>query len=88
MITKPDSSRQPAVWQRELAASLISPAALLEALSLPADHPLWRHPRVFVTPHAAAVSDPDALAPAVMRQIAAHERGEPLRGVVDRTAGY
>ena len=39
MITKPDSSRQPAVWQRELAASLISPAALLEALSLPADHP-------------------------------------------------
>lgn len=55
---------------------------------LPADHPLWRHPRVFVTPHAAAVSDPDALAPAVMRQIAAHERGEPLRGVVDRTAGY
>lgn len=39
MITKPDSSRQPAVWQRELAASQISPLALLEALSLPADHP-------------------------------------------------
>jgi len=55
---------------------------------LPADHPLWHHPRVFVTPHAAAVSDPDALAPAVMRQIAAHERGEPLRGIVDRNAGY
>ncbi|MEF2551904.1 glyoxylate/hydroxypyruvate reductase A [Aurantimonas sp. A2-1-M11] len=55
---------------------------------LPSDHPLWRHPRVFITPHAAAVSDPDALAPAVMRQIAAHERGEPLRGVVDRAAGY
>ncbi|WP_206455257.1 2-hydroxyacid dehydrogenase [Aurantimonas marina] len=55
---------------------------------LPASSPLWTHPRVFVTPHAAAVSDPDALAPAVMRQIAAHERGEKLQGVVDRKAGY
>ncbi|MCP3056182.1 2-hydroxyacid dehydrogenase [Aurantimonas marianensis] len=55
---------------------------------LPASNPLWSHPRVFVTPHAAAISDPDALAPVVMRQIAAHERGEPLRGVVDRKAGY
>lgn len=55
---------------------------------LPASSPLWPHPRVFVTPHAAAISDPDALAPVVMRQIAAHERGEPLRGVVDRKAGY
>lgn len=55
---------------------------------LPASSPLWSHPRVFVTPHAAAISDPDALAPEVMRQIAAHERGETLRGVVDRAAGY
>ncbi len=39
MITKPDSSRQPAVWQRELAASQIRPAELLAALELPADHP-------------------------------------------------
>jgi L-lysine 2,3-aminomutase len=39
MITKPDSSRQSTAWQRELASSQISPAALLEALSLPADHP-------------------------------------------------
>jgi len=55
---------------------------------LPASSPLWTHPRVFVTPHAAAISDPDALAPVVMRQIAAHERGEKLRGVVNRAAGY
>ncbi|MCE7030745.1 2-hydroxyacid dehydrogenase [Jiella avicenniae] len=55
---------------------------------LPAESRLWSHPKVFVTPHAAAASDPDALAPIVMRQIAAHERGEPLENVVDRQAGY
>ena len=55
---------------------------------LPPTSPLWSHPRVFVTPHAAAVSDPDALAPVVMRQITAHERGEPLSGVVNRSTGY
>ncbi|NDW02942.1 2-hydroxyacid dehydrogenase [Jiella pacifica] len=55
---------------------------------LPAESRLWSHPKVFVTPHAAALSDPDSLAPIIMRQIAAHERGEPLENVVDRRAGY
>jgi glyoxylate/hydroxypyruvate reductase A len=55
---------------------------------LPATSPLWAHPRVFVTPHAAAASDPEALAPTIMRQIAAHERGEELQHLVDRAAGY
>lgn len=55
---------------------------------LPAESRLWSHPKVFVTPHAAALSDPDALAPIIMRQIAAHQRGEPLQNVVDRQAGY
>ncbi|MBO0663196.1 glyoxylate/hydroxypyruvate reductase A [Jiella sp. MQZ9-1] len=55
---------------------------------LPAESRLWSHPKVFVTPHAAALSDPDSLAPIIMRQIAAHERGEPLENVADRTAGY
>ncbi|MBO0905762.1 2-hydroxyacid dehydrogenase [Jiella sonneratiae] len=55
---------------------------------LPPQSRLWSHPKVFVTPHAAALSDPDALAPLIMRQIAAQERGEPLGNVVDRSAGY
>lgn len=50
--------------------------------------PLWTHPRVFVTPHAAASSDPAHLAPPMLAQMTAHERGEPLENLVDREAGY
>lgn len=55
---------------------------------LPADHPLWTHPRVTITPHNAADSDPDAISDYVSAQIRAHGRGEPLRNVVDRGRGY
>lgn len=50
--------------------------------------PLWSHPRVFVTPHAAATSDPTQLVPPMLTQMAAFERGEPLQNLVDREAGY
>jgi glyoxylate/hydroxypyruvate reductase A len=55
---------------------------------LPADSPLWSHPRVTITPHNAATSDPRALAANVLGQIARFERGEPLENVVDRARGY
>ena len=50
--------------------------------------PLWRHPSVTVTPHNAALSDPEAIADLVAGQILALERGEPLRHVVDRDRAY
>ena len=61
---------------------------VFETEPLPADSPLWAHPAVFVTPHNAALSHPDAVARAIAAQILAFERGEPLRHVVDRGRGY
>ncbi|MEQ8401139.1 MAG: glyoxylate/hydroxypyruvate reductase A [Roseitalea porphyridii] len=55
---------------------------------LPETSPLWTHPRVTITPHAAATSVPAALIPPMIAQMEAYERGEPLTNLVDRHAGY
>lgn len=55
---------------------------------LPVENPLWGHPGVTLSPHSAADSEPEPMCRNIMGQIAAFERGEPLRNVVDRNAGY
>ncbi|MEM6616972.1 MAG: NAD(P)-dependent oxidoreductase, partial [Pseudomonadota bacterium] len=55
---------------------------------LPAESPFWTNPKVVLTPHNAAISDPRALVEYVYRQIARYETGETLENVVDRTRGY
>jgi glyoxylate/hydroxypyruvate reductase A len=61
---------------------------VFEVEPLPKTSGLWSHPRVFVTPHAAAVSDPNHLVGPMLAQMDAHDSGAPLENLVDRTAGY
>ncbi|NPU68274.1 glyoxylate/hydroxypyruvate reductase A [Bradyrhizobium sp. 83012] len=55
---------------------------------LPADHPLWRHPRVLITPHVASVTQPESAALAVAENIKRHRAGLAPVGLVDRRRGY
>ena len=61
---------------------------VFETEPLPQDSPLWSHPRVTVTPHNSATSNPDAIAASIARQIRAFERGEALRNVVNPARQY
>ncbi len=55
---------------------------------LPVDSPFWSHPKVTLTPHAAAASDPFSLVKPIVDQMDAFDRGEPLRNLVDRKHQY
>lgn len=61
---------------------------VFETEPLPADSPLWTHPAVTVTPHNAAMSEPEAIATLIATQIRRLEAGEPLEHVVDPARGY
>jgi phosphoglycerate dehydrogenase-like enzyme len=86
--------------------SLLDEAALLELLDasrlrgaaldvfavepLPAEHPFWRHPRVLVSPHVAAVTARfwDRETGLIVDNIKRYLAGSPLANTVDPEAGY
>lgn len=75
---------------RALEAGRLSAAVVdvTDPEPLPADDPLWTHPRVIVTPHIASETQPETSARVLLDNIARHRRGEPLVGLVDRGRGY
>ncbi|WP_237181100.1 2-hydroxyacid dehydrogenase [Roseomonas haemaphysalidis] len=55
---------------------------------LPPDSPLWRHPRITVTPHIASMASRQERARYVAEAIAAQEAGRPLPNLFDPAKGY
>jgi glyoxylate/hydroxypyruvate reductase A len=51
-------------------------------------HPFWRHPRVTVLPHAAALSDPRSAAQLAAANVQALVDAQPIAHLVDRARGY
>ncbi len=54
----------------------------------PADHPVWRHKRIIMTPHNAAFDTKRERSRYVAQAILAHERGEPLPNLFQPARGY
>lgn len=55
---------------------------------LPEDHPYWRHPRVTLLPHIAALTDTRSAAAVVAENLAALRDGKPLANLVHKQLGY
>jgi glyoxylate/hydroxypyruvate reductase A len=55
---------------------------------LPETSPLWAHPKIVVTPHIAAISDPRVASQFVIDAIARTQRGERHPNTVDVERGY
>jgi len=55
---------------------------------LPPASPLWSHPKVVVTPHVAAITDPRSALAQVVENIRRVRRGEAPTNVVDLKRGY
>ncbi|MCP1478633.1 glyoxylate/hydroxypyruvate reductase A [Pseudomonas chlororaphis] len=73
-----------------LACGQLSGAVLdvLQQEPAPAEHPFWDHPQILLTPHIAAMTQPQSAFAVLLDNIRRHQRGEPMLGQIDRTQGY
>ena len=73
-----------------LASGQLSAAVLdvLQQEPAAADHPFWHHPQILLTPHIAAMTQPESAFGVLLENIRRHQRGEPMLGQVDREQGY
>ncbi len=66
-------------------------AAVLDVFKeepLPATHPYWSHPKVWVSQHTAAISAPEDVARVFTGNLKKYLRGEPLDYQLDFARGY
>ena len=65
--------------------------ALLDVFSqepLPATHPFWKHPKVFVTPHIASVTNANSAVTQIADNYKRFKKGIALENVVSLEKGY
>lgn len=55
---------------------------------LPVDHPFWDHPRIYITPHNAADSEPDSVASQIVENYRRIKAGQAMLNLVNRGQGY
>jgi glyoxylate/hydroxypyruvate reductase A len=75
----------PALDSEQLSAAVLD---VVREEPLPADHAFWDHPRIVVTPHIAAETNPPTAASIIRESIRRFEAGLPLDNRVDPTRGY
>lgn len=86
--------RGPQLVAQDLLAALargqIGDAVLdvCEPEPLPPAHPFWQHPRIWLTPHIASMTQPETAVEVVLENLRRYHAGEPLLGLVDRERGY
>jgi glyoxylate/hydroxypyruvate reductase A len=89
-----NAARGPHLVDDDLIAALdsghLSRAVLdvFHAEPLPSDHPFWRHPRITVTPHIAAITRAGTGATLIVENHRRALAGQELINQVDRRLGY
>jgi glyoxylate/hydroxypyruvate reductase A len=73
-----------------LASGQLSAAVLDVLQQEPAapDHPFWHHPQILLTPHIAAMTQPESAFGVLLDNIRRHQRGESMLGQIDRQRRY
>lgn len=73
-----------------LASGQLSAAVLDVLQQEPAapDHPFWQHPQIVLTPHIAAMTQPESAFGVLLDNIRRHQRGESMLGQIDRQRRY
>lgn len=73
-----------------LASGQLSAAVLDVLQQEPAapDHPFWQHPQILLTPHIAAMTQPESAFGVLLDNIRRQQRGESMLGQIDRQRHY
>jgi len=51
-------------------------------------HPFWKHPNIWLTPHIGAVTLPESAFAPLLDNLRRHQQGQPMCGVINKNQGY